>query len=62
MLEAQCGNWGGVTSVAMYWPLLFVQGNVTNAAELVEAKAAIQAFHDRMEVEGAHQESRSSGS
>lgn len=52
MLEAQCQNWGGVTSVAMYWPLLFVQGEVTNAAELTEAKATIQEFHERMEIEG----------
>lgn len=54
MLEAQCQNWGGVTSVAMYWPLLVTEGEVTNAAELLEAMTTLQTFHERMESEGIH--------
>lgn len=54
MLEAQCQNWGGVTSVAMYWPLLVTDGEVTNTAELLEAIRTLQMFHERMESGGIH--------
>ena len=54
MLEAQCQNWGGITSVAIYWPLLVVGGEVTNSAGTVEAMTTLQAFHERMQSNGVY--------
>ena len=37
----------GITSVAVYWPLIYFQPN--NTANLEEAKETVQKFHDKME-------------
>ena len=50
MLEEQCKTWGGITSVAVYWPLIYFQAN--NTENLREAQATVKAFHERMEQMG----------
>ncbi len=54
MLEAQCAAWGGVTSAAIYWPLLLVDGKpAVNADDVHRAKETIQALHKKMDATGA---------
>lgn len=50
MLEEQCKSWMGITSVAVYWPLIFFQSN--NTENLEGAKVTVHEFHQRMEVMG----------
>ena len=50
MLEEQCKTWMGITSVAVYWPLIYFQPN--NTENLNEAKLEVQAFHQKMEALG----------
>lgn len=52
MLEEQCRTWTGITSVAVYWPLIYFQPN--NTANLEEAKVTVRQFHDKMENLGRH--------
>ena len=53
MLEAQCAAWGGVTSAAIYWPLLLVVGKpAINPEDVQQAKEAIKALHERMDTTG----------
>ena len=51
MLREQCKSWMGITSVAVYWPLMFFQPN--NTASLREAINTVQDFHRALEGEGA---------
>ena len=57
MLREQCKSWNGITSVAVYWPLMYFQPN--NTESLRDAVNTVQAFHQSMEAEGpdriAHQ-------
>ena len=56
MLEAQCAAWGGVTSAAVYWPLLLVDRKpAANAGDVRLAKEAIHALHERMDAGSATQ-------
>ena len=50
MLEEQCKSWMGITSVAVYWPLIYFQSN--NTENLEGAKVTVQAFHAKMEQQG----------
>ena len=50
MLEEQCKTWGGISSVAVYWPLIFFQSN--NTEDLRAAEETAKKFHDRMEAAG----------
>lgn len=47
MLEEQCKSWMGITSVAVYWPLICFQPN--NTENLEGAKQTVQEFHQKME-------------
>ena len=50
MLEEQCKSWMGITSVAVYWPLIYFQSN--NTENLEGAKVTVEAFHVKMEQQG----------
>lgn len=50
MLEEQCKSWMGITSVAVYWPLIFFQAN--NTENLEGAKKTVNEFHQRIEQMG----------
>lgn len=50
MLREQCRTWMGITSVAVYWPLMYFQQN--NTQSLQDAVNTVQAFHQSMEAEG----------
>ena len=51
MLREQCKSWTGMTSVAVYFPLIFFQPD--NEQRLQEAIATVQKWHADMEAEGA---------
>lgn len=53
VLGQQCGAWGGVTSAAVYLPLLVEQSPLQHAASVAEARAALSAFHAATEAAGA---------
>ena len=50
MLQEQCKSWMGITSVAVYWPLICFQPN--NTANLDEAIGTVKQFHQQMEAAG----------
>lgn len=50
MLEEQCKSWMGITSVAVYWPLICFQPN--NTENLEGAKQTVLEFHQKMEAAG----------
>lgn len=50
MLREQCRTWMGITSVAIYWPLMYFQQN--NTESLQDAINTVQSFHESMEAEG----------
>ncbi len=52
MLEEQCKSWMGITSVAVYWPLICFQPN--NTENLEGAKQTVQQFHQQMEAAGSY--------
>lgn len=49
MLREQCRTWMGITSVAIYWPLMYFQQN--NTESLQDAINTVQSFHESMEAE-----------
>jgi hypothetical protein len=50
MLQEQCKSWMGITSVAVYWPLICFQPN--NTANLAEAISTVKLFHQQMDAAG----------
>ncbi|KAK9796664.1 hypothetical protein WJX73_002272 [Symbiochloris irregularis] len=50
MLREQCKSWLGITSVAVYWPLMFFQANNTDSIKA--AVDTVQQFHTALEAEG----------
>ena len=53
MLRHQCGAWGGVTSAAVYLPLLVEHSPQQQAATVADAVATLAAFHADTEAAGA---------
>ena len=51
MLKEQCKSWTGVTSVAVYWPLIYFQPD--NDQRLKEAIQTVTQWHTAMEAEGS---------
>ncbi|CAL5227189.1 g10104 [Coccomyxa viridis] len=47
MLEEQCNTWGGVTSVAVYLPLVYFQS--ANDKKLQEAISHVEDFHEQID-------------
>ena len=47
MLEEQCNTWGGITSVAVYLPLIYFQAS--NAKKLQEAISHVEDFHEQID-------------
>ncbi len=47
MLEEQCNTWGGITSVAVYFPLIYFQPS--NADKLREAITHVENFHEQID-------------
>lgn len=47
MLEEQCNTWGGITSVAVYFPLIYFQAS--NADKLREAVTHVENFHEQID-------------
>ena len=47
MLEQQCSTWGGVISVAVYFPLIYFQS--ANADKLREAITHVENFHEQID-------------
>ena len=54
MLREQCKSWMGMTSVAVYFPLIYFQAD--NEQRLQEAIATVQRWHTDMEAEGAQRQ------
>jgi len=50
MLQEQCKSWMGITSVAVYWPLICFQPN--NTANLAEAISTVKLFHQQLVAAG----------
>ena len=47
MLEEQCNTWGGITSVAVYLPLIYFQAS--NDKKLQEAISHVEDFHEQID-------------
>ena len=47
MLEEQCNTWGGITSVAVYLPLVYFQSS--NDKKLQEAISHVEDFHEQID-------------
>lgn len=47
MLEEQCNTWGGITSVAVYLPLVYFQSS--NDDKLREAISHVENFHEQID-------------
>ena len=47
MLEEQCNTWGGITSVAVYLPLVYFQA--ANDKKLQEAISHVEDFHEQID-------------
>lgn len=47
MLEEQCNTWGGITSVAVYLPLIYFQS--ANDKKLQEAISHVEDFHEQID-------------
>ena len=47
MLEEQCNTWGGITSVAVYLPLIYFQAS--NGNKLQEAISHVEDFHEQID-------------
>ncbi len=47
MLEEQCNTWGGITSVAVYLPLVYFQS--VNDKKLQEAISHVEDFHEQID-------------
>ena len=47
MLEEQCNTWGGITSVAVYLPLVYFQASNDN--KLREAISHVENFHEQID-------------
>jgi hypothetical protein len=47
MLEQQCSTWGGIISVAVYFPLIYFQS--ANADKLREAITRVENFHEQID-------------
>ena len=47
MLEEQCNTWGGITSVAVYLPLIYFQAS--NGKKLQEAISHVEDFHEQID-------------
>ena len=47
MLEEQCNTWGGITSVAVYLPLVYFQP--ANDKKLQEAISHVEDFHEQID-------------
>ena len=47
MLEEQCNTWGGITSVAVYLPLVYFQA--INDNKLREAISHVENFHEQID-------------
>ena len=50
MLREQCKSWMGITSVAVYFPLIYFQPD--NDQRLQEAISTVKQWHTSMEAEG----------
>lgn len=47
MLEEQCNTWGGITSAAVYLPLIYFQAS--NDKKLQEAISHVEDFHEQID-------------